>query len=85
MSDDLSNAFGSIDETGAKVGDTVVCVGISQEGLENVRYTKNRKYAVVSFCGRLCVEGNSHGASVGANLKWILPFNGYGAKWALVQ
>lgn len=78
----MKQEFDSVEATGAKPGDTVICTGVTDESLRDVRYTVGRKYTVVEFCGNLRVKGNGHGSGAGLSA-WTIPMAGYGATWKL--
>lgn len=76
----MTEHFGSIADTGAVPGDLAVCVDPCDEVL---RYTKGRKYPVVDHFGRPHIHGNTHGKLCGAGEeRWLIPFEGFGARWA---
>ncbi|KQI67022.1 hypothetical protein AN189_17505 [Loktanella sp. 3ANDIMAR09] len=72
-----TNKFGSIQETGAQPGDTVICVGHRDEA-ERQNFTKGGRYRVVLAGTQLCVHPNSTQAN-----GHRIPRVGYGAFWVL--
>ena len=78
--------YTSVAETGAKPGESVVCVSVTEKNLEGVRYVPGLAYKVVGWFGRSCVEGQRHGKKCGAGEeKWIIPFDGFGAVWKIAK
>lgn len=75
-----------IEGTGAKPGETVICVEVTEDALRGVRYVPGKKYTVVDWFGRPCVHGQSHGKKCGiGDQLWLLPFAGFGATWKLAS
>lgn len=81
----MTTTFGSIEETGARAGDSVLCVSVRDQADIGVRYTPDQKYRVHNHLGRMCIHGNSHNKKCGnGEEKWLIPFSGFGAQWRLV-
>lgn len=77
-----AQSFGSVAETGAKPGDKVKCVSVSDA--ESIRFTKGAIYEVIDFCGSPHVHGSSNYRGGSEAPEWIIPWRGYGARWQLV-
>ena len=77
--------FPGIAETGAKPGDTVICVDPGDLGGGGGRFRKGDHYRVIEFAGKPMVHGNSDFGSTGKMPGWCIPWNGWGARWEKVE
>lgn len=69
----------SIEDTGAKPGDRVRCIGTLQTGESWRRFIEGMEYTVVDFCGTPSAHGRAEG---GRNS--MIPARGWGYEWEKV-